>query len=139
MSRRSARRGTSVCAPRWAYGNVSIGSKIPRNSTLVYDVELLRWRAGPPIENTDFDMETYRAAMEGKEAGSGAVRSKGYAWSEHGEDVTIYVPLQDGEGAKDVRCEIHPKRIEIAVGTRSSSGGNQRTESGVSNARATNQ
>lgn len=104
-----------ICSPRWAYGNVSIGSKIPRNATLVYDVELRSWKDGPPIENTDFDMETYRASLEGKAAGAGQTRT--YTWSEHGEDVTLCVPLDPSEGARDIRCEIYPKRIDIRVGS----------------------
>ena len=59
-----------ICSPRWAYGNVGIGSKIPRNATLVYDVEL-RSSKRPAIENTDFDMETYQRRWR---AGAGAGR-----------------------------------------------------------------
>ena len=75
------------CEPKWAYGQPGLGSRIPQNATLLYDVELLSWKEGPPIDNEDFDVDTYRLALEGKEAGSG--QTDAYRWSERGDDVLV--------------------------------------------------
>jgi hypothetical protein len=114
-SMKTGERALLRCEPRWAYGAVSVGNKIPANSTLVYEVQLLSWRKGPPIENTDFDMETYRASLEGKSAGGGETEL--YRWAEHGEDVMLWVPLEESLGARDVHVEFAPKRLRVAVGS----------------------
>ena len=102
------------CEPRWAYGQPGLGNRIPQNATLLYDVELVGWKDGPPIENDDFDLDTYRSALEGKEAGSG--RTEAYRWSERGEEVIFWLPLREGEGARDIECEFRPRSIRIAIG-----------------------
>jgi len=103
------------CEPRWAYGGAGVGSRIPPNATLLYDVELVSWRVGPPVENDAFDMDTYRRALEGKEAGRG--QTSVYRWCEGGEDVTFWVPLRDDEGARDVSFQIFPRKVLLSVGT----------------------
>lgn len=103
-----------TCSPRWAYGGAGVGSRIPPNATLMYDVELLSWKEGPPIENHEFDMHTYRSSLEGKKSGSG--RADTYRWSEGGEEVSLWLPLRDGESARDVVCEFRPKALTVRVG-----------------------
>ena len=48
------------------------------------------------------------------EAGQGATAD--YRWSERGEEVTLWVPLLGGEGARDIECEIRPRKLRVAIG-----------------------
>ena len=104
-------RALLTCEPRWAYGGVGVGSRIPPNATLVYDVELLSWKEGPPVDNDELDMHTYRSSLEGKAAASG--RTASYRWSEGGEEVTLWLPLREGEGARDVECEFGLRTVRV--------------------------
>lgn len=114
-SMRVGEQARLTCESKWAYAAAGVGSRIPPNATLVYDVELLSWKEGPPVENQDLDMAVYRSALEGKQAGSG--RTSSYRWSEGGEEVTLWLPLREGEGAKDVAlCEFRPKKLSVRVG-----------------------
>lgn len=107
------------CEPRWAYGGAGIGSRIPPNATLLYDVELVSWRPGPLVENDAFDMDTYRRALEGKESGRG--QTSMYRWREGGEEVTFWVPLRDDEGPRDVSFQVFPRKVLLSVGASSDS------------------
>ena len=113
-SMRTGERARLRCEPRWAYGTKGVGSHIPPNATLLYDVELIEWRAGLPVENDSFDVDTYKKALEGKAASSGT--AKAYTWSEGGEEVTLWLPLHEGEGARDVTCDIRPTKLSVRVG-----------------------
>ena len=106
---------TLMCDSRWAYAGAGVGNRIPPNETLVYDVELLRWEDGPPIDfdQQDFDVRTYRASLEGKKSGSG--QTPEYRWVEGGEEVTLWLPLNDGEGARDIYCDFRTKELTVRI------------------------
>jgi len=106
-------RARFTCAPRWAHGSAGAGSTVPADSTLQYEVELLSWQEGPPVEDDNLDMETYKASLEGNAVASGS--SALYSWSEGGEEMTLLVPLNEGQGARDIKCEFQPRHLRVAV------------------------
>ena len=113
-SMRPGERARLRCEPRWAYDAKGVGSRIPPNATLEYEVELVDWREGPLVENDSFDVHLYKKALEGKAASFG--RAKSYAWSEGGEDVTLWLPLRDDESARDIECEFRPRDLMVRIG-----------------------
>ena len=114
-SMRVGERARLQCEPEFAYGTKGVGSRIPPNATLVYDVELVEWHEGPPIENDNLDMDMYRKALEGKSTSRGAASL--YSWSEGGEEVIIWIPLKAHEGARDIQCEFRPRMLMVSVGS----------------------
>ena len=113
-SMRVGERALVRCEPRWAYGEAGLFDKIPPNATLTYEVELASWRAGPPVVDESFDMETYRASLEGRPAAGG--RTTTYAWSETGEEVALWLPLAEGQGARDVKCDFASRDLRVTLG-----------------------
>ena len=111
---RVGERARLTCAPDWAHGSLGLPPHIPGNATLCYDIELVDTAEGPVVENDDFDMHVYKNALEGKESGRG--RTSGYRWAEGGEEVTLWVPLPPGMGARDVRCDFGTRELRVSVG-----------------------
>ena len=58
-------------------------------------------------------MRTYRASLEGKKSGSG--QTPEYRWVEGGEEVTLWLPLNDGEGARDIYCDFRTKELTVRI------------------------
>ena len=113
-SMRPGERATLRCEPRWAYGEAGIGSRIPPNATLFYDVELISWEEGSRLaENTDLDMETYKQHLAGKAVTEG--RTDAYRWSEGGEEVTLWLPLQLSESTRHISCDIRTRKLFVSV------------------------
>jgi len=113
-SMRPGERASLQCDPKYAYDAKGVGSRIPPNATLVYEVELIDWREGPLVENDTFDIDMYKKALVGKAATQGTANA--YTWAEGGEDVTLWLPLRDGEGARDVSCNFRPRELSVCVG-----------------------
>jgi len=112
-SMRPGERATFRCAPKFAFGPLGLGSRVPPDSTVVFDVELLSWREGPLPENDGMDMDTYKHALRGRKARSG--RTKSYRWTEDGEEMILWLPLRD-ERARDISCDFRPRELSVRVG-----------------------
>ncbi|KAL1511004.1 hypothetical protein AB1Y20_005841 [Prymnesium parvum] len=113
---RVGERAAFVCTPRWVHGATSLDGRIPTDAPLRYEVELLGWEEGPPLESEDeeFDLHTYRTSLEGKAAAAG--RTVDYTWTEEGEEVTLWFPVADSVRKPDVRCEFSQKHLRVWVG-----------------------
>jgi len=59
-SMRVGERAIITCAPEWAFGSAGIGDIVPPDTVVVYDIELLGWSDGPPVESEDLDLRAYR-------------------------------------------------------------------------------
>ena len=116
QSMRKGERARLTCEPRWAYGELGTPKRIPPNATLIYDVELVDVDRDGFDERDDdtFDLDAYRKTLEGGEVSSG--RADGYAWREGGEEVSVWVPLADDQGKRDVAVDFGLKEVAIAVG-----------------------
>ena len=116
QSMRKGERARLTCEPRWAYGELGTPKRIPPNATLIYDVELVDVDRDGFDERDDdtFDLDAYRKTLEGGEVSSG--RADGYAWREGGEELSVWVPLADDQGKRDVAVDFGLKEVAIAVG-----------------------
>ncbi|KAL3927218.1 MAG: hypothetical protein SGPRY_002927 [Prymnesium sp.] len=112
---RVGERASITCTPRWMQGIVNVDKRVPTNTSLLYDVELLSWKEGPPLDSDDedFDMHTYKTSLEGKAAASG--RTDRYAWSESGGEVTLWLPLDDDALARDIRCDFSKRLLQVWI------------------------
>jgi hypothetical protein len=107
-------RAALTCAPEWGHGSLGLPPHIPGDETLRYTLELVGTSEGPQVENEDFDMHVYRNALEGKDSGMGFTPA--YRWSEGGEEVTLYIPLPPGRGARDVKVVFSPRELQVTIG-----------------------
>jgi len=115
-SMRVGERAELSCTPRWVHGLTTVDKRVPLDAPLHYNVELISCREGPPLEdNEDFDIHTYKSSLQGQMAAQG--RTHDYTWSEGGEEVTLRLPLQGQERAKDISCVFGRNTLSITVGS----------------------
>ena len=107
-------RATLTCAPEWAFGSAGAGDTVPGDAVVVYDVKLLSWSDGPPIESDDLDLRAYRADMEGRPVSKGTTDV--FSWIESGTEVAISFSLADGKRARDIECDFRPRRLRVRIG-----------------------
>lgn len=107
-------RAQFTCSPEWAYGAVEAGDLLPAESTLVYEVELLEWRDGPPVEQSAMDLRAYRAHMEGRPVAEG--RTEAYGWVESGEELSLTFRLEEGLRSRDIGCDFQPRALRVQAG-----------------------
>lgn len=104
---------TFKCEPEWAFGSAGAGDTVPADAVIVYEVQLLGWEEGPPIENDNLDLRAYRADMEGKPISEGKTES--FRWRESASELAIQFALGEGQGARDVRCSFRPRLLSVQV------------------------
>jgi len=104
-----------VVDPKFAFGDLGVGGGfIPPNQTLVYDVQMITWSGGPPVDNKALDLQSYRGYLEGKEARSG--KTAQYRWVERSDEVSFWIPLEDGERTRDIQCDIGTRKLSLRIG-----------------------
>ena len=120
---RVGERAALTCAPEWAHGSLGLPPHIPGDETLRYTLELEASYEGPQVENEDFDMHVYRNALEGKDSGMGF--TPGYRWAEGGEEVTLWIPLPAGRGARDVKVVFSSRELQVTIGDEGAAAGGE--------------
>ena len=133
-------RAVFTCEPQWAHGPARFGGKVPAESTLAYEVELLEWGEGPPIDHDEFDLDAYKRDMLGEPVAKGsgggeasasdgdreAVGEAGdsaYTWTERGAELVLRLCIPAETRAKHVDVEFRPRSVRIdAEGDASVSG-----------------
>ena len=107
-------RATIECAPEYAYGAAGAGSVVPPNTPITYEVELVDWEDGPPVESGALDMRAYKTALEGDAVSEG--EAVGYRWREGGEEIELRVALGDDQRAADVlECEFGRRSLRLRL------------------------
>ena len=107
-------RARITCEPDWAFGSAGVGDVVPPESTVVYEVELLGWRDGPRrVDSDEFDLETYRASMEGRAVEEG--KADAFFWDERGEELMLQIPLDPAQGSREISCDFKPWSLSVEI------------------------
>lgn len=87
-----------------------------RESDVIVDVEMLNWKEGPEIDMSQeyFDIGMYKNdLLKSRDARSG--NTSMYRWSEGGQEMKLWIPLEKGERSRDITCDFKMNSMRVVI------------------------